>query len=353
MSSPLAISDPLSAGQADRRSVACDRLRRTGAVLYAAAALTQLGVLLAPDPDPSDHAGLAVVALACALVALALVLWRRPPLAVLHAVCPLGIAIATAAVAVAVAKPVALTSMFYLLPVTLAAYFLQRRAVLANLALVAVGYALALTLFVEPVLRVASFMAVMSIITIVGGVILALTERVGGLVQRLEDLAIFDALTGALNRLPFNERLDVEMARAARSGGVCAVAMIDLDNFKALNDAQGHAAGDAALARFGELVRDGKRRADLFGRVGGEEFVVILVDTDAASAVTYAENLRARLAAARLPVTVSVGIADTAESGASVATLLADADRALYRAKRAGRDRVVRAGRRAPVHVLA
>ena len=81
MDSPLAISDPLSAGQADRCSVARNRLRRTGAVLYAAAALTQLGVLFAPDPDPSDHVGLAVVALVCALVALALVVWRRPPLA--------------------------------------------------------------------------------------------------------------------------------------------------------------------------------------------------------------------------------------------------------------------------------
>jgi diguanylate cyclase (GGDEF)-like protein len=329
MDSPLAISDPLSAGQADRRALARNRLRRTGAVLYAAAALTQLGVLFAPDPDPSDHFGLALVALVCALAAL-------------HAISPLGIAITTAAVAIA--KPVALTSMFYLLPLTLAAYFLDRRAVLANLALAAAGYALALALFVEPVLRVASFVAVMSIIAVVSGVILALTERVGGLVQRLEDLAIYDTLTGALNRQPFNERLDIEMARVARSGGACAVAMIDLDNFKALNDARGHAAGDAALARFGELVRTGKRRA--------EEFMVILVDTDAASAVIYADNLRARLAAAQLPVTVSVGIADSEESGASVATLMADADRALYRAKRAGRDRVVRAGRRAPLRAL-
>jgi diguanylate cyclase (GGDEF)-like protein len=350
MGSPFAITDPLSAGKADRRSVARDRLRRTGSALYAAAALTQLAVLFAPDPDPSDHAGLAIVAAACALVALGLYLWRRPPLAVLHAISPLGIVITTAAVAVA--KPVALTSMFYLLPLTLAAYFLDRRAVLANLALAAAGYALALTLFVEPVLRVASFAAVLSIVAVVSWVILALTERVGGLVQRLEDLAIYDPLTGALNRQPFTERLDIEMARVARSGGACAIAMIDLDNFKALNDAQGHAAGDAALTRFGEVVRTGKRRADLFGRVGGEEFMVILVDTRAASAVIYADNLRARLAAAQLPVTVSVGIADTEESGASVATLMADADRALYRAKRAGRDRVVRAGRRAPLRAL-
>src|SRR6478609_5313374 len=284
MGSPFAITDPLSAGKADRRSVARDRLRRTGSALYAAAALTQLAVLFAPDPDPSDHAGLAMVAAACGLVALGLYLWRRPPLAVLHAISPLGIVITTAAVAVA--KPVALTSMFYLLPLTLAAYFLDRRAVLANLAL-------ALTLFVEPVLRVASFAAVLSIVAVVSWVILALTERVGGLVQRLEDLAIYDPLTGALNRQPFTERLDIEMARVDRSGGACAVAMIDLDNFKALNDAQGHAAGDAALTRFGELVRTGKRRADLFGRVGGEEFMVILVDTDAASAVIYADNLRA------------------------------------------------------------
>ncbi|MEP6954680.1 MAG: hypothetical protein ABI950_11535, partial [Solirubrobacteraceae bacterium] len=206
MGSPFAITDPLSAGRADGRSVARDRLRRTGAALYAAAALTQLGVLFAPDPDHSDHFGLAVIALACSLVALGLVVWRRPPVVVLHAVCPVGIAIATAGVAVA--HPVALTSMFYLLPMTLAAYFLNRRAVLANIVLVALGYGLALAVFVDPVLRVASFVAVLSIVAVVSGVILALTERVSGLVQRLQDLAIYDPLTGALNRQPFNERLD-------------------------------------------------------------------------------------------------------------------------------------------------
>ena len=255
MGSPFAITDPLSAGKADRRSVARDRLRRTGSALYAAAALTQLAVLFAPDPDPSDHAGLAIVAAACALVALGLYLWRRPPLAVLHAISPLGIVITTAAVAVA--KPVALTSMFYLLPLTLAAYFLDRRAVLANLALAAAGYALALTLFVEPVLRVASFAAVLSIVAVVSWVILALTERVGGLVQRLEDLAIYDPLTGALNRQPFNERLDIEMARVARSGGTCAVAMIDLDNFKG---AQRRAGARGRRRGAGELRRAGPHR---------------------------------------------------------------------------------------------
>src|ERR1700748_1904393 len=135
MESPLAITDPLSAGQADRGAVARDRLRRTGAILYLAAAVTQVGVLLAPDPDPSDHTGLALVAAACAIVAAVLFAWRRPSVAVLHAVCPLGIVIATAAVAIA--KPVALTSMFYLLPLALAAYVLDRRGVLANLALLA------------------------------------------------------------------------------------------------------------------------------------------------------------------------------------------------------------------------
>ncbi|MGZ6641648.1 MAG: GGDEF domain-containing protein [Solirubrobacteraceae bacterium] len=337
----MAITDPLSAGHADRHSVARERLRRTGAALYGVAGLVQLAVLLAPDPDTSDHTGLAVIGVVCLAVAALLALWRRPPLAVLHLICPAGTVIATAAVAVA--KPVALTSMFFLLPVTLAAYFLTRRAVAANLALAAIGYALALALWVEPVLRAASFFAsffaVLAVVTVVSGVILALSERVGALVQRLEAMAIYDPLTGALNRQALTDRMDIEMARLDRSGGTCAVAMIDLDHFKALNDLQGHAAGDEALRLFGEVVARGKRRADLFGRVGGEEFVILLVDADAASA----DHLRERLATAGSPVTVSIGIADTDGSGRSVATLLADADAALYAAKRAGRDRVSRA----------
>ncbi|MGZ6707743.1 MAG: diguanylate cyclase [Solirubrobacteraceae bacterium] len=339
----MAITDPLSAGHADRHSVARERLRRTGAALYGVAGLVQLAVLLAPDPDTSDHTGLAVIGVVCLAVAALLALWRRPPLAVLHLICPAGTVIATAAVA----KPVALTSMFFLLPVTLAAYFLTRRAVAANLALAAIGYALALALWVEPVLRAASFFAsffaVLAVVTVVSGVILALSERVGALVQRLEAMAIYDPLTGALNRQALTDRMDIEMARLDRSGGTCAVAMIDLDHFKALNDLQGHAAGDEALRLFGEVVARGKRRADLFGRVGGEEFVILLVDADAASAVVFADHLRERLATAGSPVTVSIGIADTDGSGRSVATLLADADAALYAAKRAGRDRVSRA----------
>ena len=336
-SSPMAITDPLSVGHADRQTVARERLRRTAATLYAASAATQLVVLVAPDPDPSDHAGLACVGLACGLLALLLLLWRRPPVAVLHLICPLGTLVTTAAVAVA--EPVALTAMFYLLPLTLAAYFLDRRAVAANLVLVAAAYGLALALWVDPVLRVASFVAVLSIVAVVSAVVLALTERVGALMQRLQQLATYDPLTGALTRQALTDRLDAEMARVARTNTTSAVAMIDIDHFKALNDERGHAAGDAALRLFGEVVEDGKRRADVFGRIGGEEFVVILVDTDAAGAAAFGNLLRERLAAAGSPVTVSVGVADTRGSGHSAGAILADADDALYAAKRAGRNR--------------
>jgi diguanylate cyclase (GGDEF)-like protein len=351
-SSPTAITDPLTAGHADRPATARGRLRRTGAWLFAAAAVTQLLVLLAPDPNPSDHGGLVGVVAACALLALVLFLWRRPPGLLLHLICPLGTIITSAAVAVA--EPVALTSMFYLLPLTLAAYFLDRRAVIANLALAAAAYGLALSVWVDPVLRVASFVAVLSVVIVVCGVIVALTERVGGLMQRLEALATYDPLTGALNRHSITERLDAELARVARTGAVCAIAMIDIDHFKSLNDARGHAAGDEALRLFGGVVDEGKRRADVFGRVGGEEFLLILVDTDADGAATFGDHLRARLAAAGSPVTVSIGVTDTAGSGHSAETLLSDADRALYTAKRTGRDRVSRAPRPAsPVAAVA
>ena len=165
----------------------------------------------------------------------------------------------------------------------------------------------------------------------------------------LRTLATTDGLTGALTRAHFFELAHAELASATKAGRRLAVAMVDVDHFKAVNDSHGHQAGDEVLQLLGGLVRGVLRRSDLFARYGGEELILLLPDASGDEAVAAMERLReavqrAELAvgAARVRVTVSVGVAE-AVPGEELAALVKRADVALYAAKRAGRDRVARA----------
>jgi diguanylate cyclase (GGDEF)-like protein len=115
------------------------------------------------------------------------------------------------------------------------------------------------------------------------------------------------------------------------------------DHFKRINDTQGHAAGDSALRLLAHSVAAGKRRSDVFGRIGGEEFAVVLPDTGLAGAASFAEKLRKTLGETMGDVTVSFGVTEAYTAGRTVRGMLHSADLALYRAKRGGRDRVVTA----------
>ncbi len=340
---PEPFTDPLSAVLPDGGERARVRLRLAGALLFGAGSFTLAAVLAAPDPDASDHPALTGCAIAYALVAALLMLWSRPPRAVLHAICPAGTIAATAAIAFA--EPIGLTPIFYLWPMLVAAYFLGRAEVAANLALVAASCALALVLWTEPVLRIGIFIAVLAIVGVVTAVVLVLREQVLALVLRLRTLASHDSLTGALNRGAFEQRMDAELARARRSSTALALVVFDVDHFKRLNDSFGHAAGDAALRGIGDVVASGMRRSDVFGRLGGEEFGLLLPDTDITGAALVADKLRGRLSAptaGRRALTVSFGVAEVHAGSSSARSVFADADRALYAAKRGGRDRVMR-----------
>jgi diguanylate cyclase (GGDEF)-like protein len=336
-------TDPLSAVLPDGAARARGRLRLAGALLFGSGAVTLAGVLFAPDPDTSDHPALAVCAAAFAAVALALVAWRRAPRAVLHGICPAGTLAVTAAVALA--QPIGLTPCFYLWPMIVAAYFLGRREVAANLVFAAAACAISLALWVDPGLRVAMFVAVLAIVGVATAVIVVLREQVLALVLRLRALASHDSLTGALNRGAFEQRLESELARARRTATPLSLVVFDVDHFKRLNDSLGHAAGDAALRSIGDIVASAMRGSDVFGRLGGEEFGLLLPNTAIDAAATVAAELRLRLAAptaGRRPLTVSFGVAE-AHAGASGSRAMFDeADRAMYAAKHAGRDRVIR-----------
>jgi len=168
---------------------------------------------------------------------------------------------------------------------------------------------------------------------------------------QLTELSHRDALTGIANRRHFETVLHSEWRRASRTGSPLSLLMADVDSFKSYNDTYGHPAGDACLKQVAYALQSGLRRAgDLLARYGGEEFVIVLPDMPLDQAAALADELRLRLRAMQIPhaaafsapvVTVSVGVATCRpQEGGSPADLVAVSDRALYRAKKAGRNRV-------------
>lgn len=179
------------------------------------------------------------------------------------------------------------------------------------------------------------------------GIVRDITER-KAMEDELRLLATTDPLTGAANRRSFMESLKGAVAQGHRLGHPVAVAMLDIDHFKRLNDTFGHAAGDAALIRFVAEIQERLRETDLLGRLGGEEFALILPATTAEQALEVVNDLRRRRQAdclcfegQEMRFTLSAGVTDTTRS--DPAHLLSDADGALYRAKEQGRNRVLRA----------
>lgn len=167
----------------------------------------------------------------------------------------------------------------------------------------------------------------------------------------LRHSAVHDVLTGLLNRRTFEARLRDELLARGRSGQPVSVAMLDVDNFKQINDRFGHGAGDRVLKGVAEAVRQAVRRSDVVARWGGEEFAVVLPETPIADAAAKVEAIRAHLAGTALQVdrhhevrlTVSAGVASAPADGTTLEALTQAADDRLLEAKRAGRDRVVAA----------
>ncbi len=170
--------------------------------------------------------------------------------------------------------------------------------------------------------------------------------------ETLQDQSTRDPLTGLANRGTILEELQSRFDLSRRHGRPLSVVMCDLDYFKRINDTHGHGAGDLVLSSFGELVRQNLRGSDLAGRIGGEEFLLVLPETDLEGAMFLAERLRGALggtpqvlADAVLNVTCSLGVAQGGTMDRDGGMLLARADGALYQAKHQGRDRVVSASK--------
>lgn len=156
-----------------------------------------------------------------------------------------------------------------------------------------------------------------------------------------------DQLTGTLNRRGMDDAMNREIARAQRSGKPLSVAVLDLDNFKKLNDTYGHSAGDAALVHLARIIRRTVRPTDVIARYGGEEFVIILGDTDLDTAVTVTTRLQRELTKRfflhnneRMLITFSAGVAQY-QPGEDDASVFGRADQAMYQAKQQGKNQVV------------
>ncbi|MCF7916485.1 MAG: GGDEF domain-containing protein [Candidatus Omnitrophica bacterium] len=164
---------------------------------------------------------------------------------------------------------------------------------------------------------------------------------------RLQELSIRDHLTGVYNRRFFQKRVEEEFLRSEKLKNKLSFLMLDIDDFKKVNDTYGHLTGDAVLKRCASLILEGVREIDFVGRLGGEEFGILLTDTDKAGAIMVSERICSRISQEKmkvfdesLSITVSIGISTYPSNTIYLDLFTEIADKALYRAKASGKDRV-------------
>lgn len=280
--------------------------------------------------------GLAILATVAVLAvdARAIYRGRKPPI-------PFALLLVPAAVAVALLlRTQAAHGMLWTYPVVLFCYFvLSRRMAVAVSLLLLAGTTALVNTYIDTPTAVRVFVSLLLTIVIVNIILSVIND----LHERLVAQTVTDPLTGAFNRRHMEACLDEVIERQRRSRAEAALLLIDIDHFKGINDRFGHAAGDAVLRSVVGLVADRVRRFDRLFRIGGDEFLLLLPDTDGAAAAKVAEDLRGLIAAAALAntpaVTVSIGIG-LLQPGQQMDAWMQQADAALYAAKQQGRNRV-------------
>ncbi len=316
-------------------------MARTLSFFYLAGGVLVLAALALPYDHERVAGQLAVAAVALATGAgLFLLRDHLPGLAV-----PIVLSLGTALVTLLVwceNDGSSFYGLLYLWVAVEAFYLLARAAAALQVGLVAVAYAGVLT--AVPDERPLQHWLMVVGVGVVAGVLVAYQRgRIDALVASLDDAARTDPLTGLLNRRAFEELFENELERAHRSNGRLSVLLGDLDGFKGVNDRFGHEAGDGVLRQVAEDMLKWKRRVDTPARIGGEEFALLLPETDERGAFLVAERLRRAthrsFAEDPLGVTISFGVATYPEHGAELRSLMRAADRALYAAKDLGKDR--------------
>jgi diguanylate cyclase (GGDEF)-like protein len=312
-------------------------MAHTAAAMYGAAALDGLVEGLLPGGPAFSVVPIVVV---LAIFAVLATVGPRLPRPALSTLGPLGVGLT--AYALGTTSGVTDGAVLYALPVLWQTLFFGRRGAALIVGCVAVAETLALLALPAGLGYPERWVDVMVSVSAIAIVVLALEHRNEQLLERLAAEARHDPLTGLLNRRGFDERAAIELAHVRRNPRPMALVTFDIDYFKRVNDEWGHDTGDQVLRHIGELLAVHARDIDILARFGGEEFVVLLPDTDDAGAHAFGDRVRRELAtrpAAGLPrVRMSAGAA-AGVAITDVRTLIQQADSALYEAKRTGRDR--------------
>jgi diguanylate cyclase (GGDEF)-like protein/putative nucleotidyltransferase with HDIG domain len=315
------------------------------ATLFAAGATLALLTAALPHSARANVTAVLVIA-AVAYAVAALLHWRADWLdpRILPPALALGTTLITGVAYFSAQNPSPLIFL-YLWVFLYSAYFFTTKTMALQIVYVAVAYG-ALLMTRAPAERAAGWWLVgMGTLAVAALVIRVMRARVELLIARLFEATRTDALTRLANRHGFRELLDLELARARRRDGRLTVVVGDLDHFKEVNDRSGHQVGDIALQRVARLLERGKRDVDALARVGGEEFALVLPDTDAHGAFVICERLRSELSEEFLgdavPITISFGVASYPREGETAAALLRATDEALKAAKWNGRDRTM------------
>ena len=329
-----------SEGSAER-----DRLimaRALGA-LFSAGALVGFVSLFLPRWGDLNEVGVAVI---CAVALLAgaglAAAGERVPAWLLPTAC-YGASVLIALGLYYSGHPSSPYSFYFILVAMFSAYFLSVGQLILQTAFIAAAYPVVVSAVGGGEQSAQRWLLTIWTVIVVGVFIAVLRRRMDGLIDKLSSAALTDPLTRLLNRRGFQEVFDLELERSRRSGRPCALLIGDLDHFKRVNDLLGHPAGDERLQTFARLLEAGKRRIDAAARMGGEEFALLLPETDEHGAYVIAERLRHDVRDAFAPdqvaLTVSFGVAAYPRHGTTGDQLLMAADQALYVAKELGRDR--------------
>jgi diguanylate cyclase (GGDEF)-like protein len=335
------VESPVSIGTSFETSLMAQAL----AGLYAAGATLALLTVALPHSVRANVLGLLLIVGNAYLIAAALFLRAR---SLRSGVLPFALAWGSTlitGVAYFSAETPSPLVFFYLWVFLYSSYFFTAKETAVQIAYVGLAYG-ALLVARPPASGIPAWWLVgMGTLLVAAILIRTMRERVGLLIARLYDAARTDPLTRLSNRRGFRELLDLELERARRGGAQMTVLVGDVDHFKEVNDRSGHHVGDLALQRVAHLLEHGKRQIDCAARVGGEEFALILPDTDDRGAFLVAERLRRRLRdefiGDTVPVTISFGVASYPKHGETASSLLRAADAALYAAKESGRNRTV------------
>lgn len=326
-------------GAADRAVMA-----RAAAYLYGAGAVLGFASLLLPHAAAVDVPVLTVLFAIAATVAIGLILgYEWLPSWAFPACVATGTVLITLIVGAGGGADSSYT-FFYLWVVLYAFNFFGHVHATVHLAGVAAAYGI-VVLGSRDADPVTGWLVTVGTLTVTAVLIALLRDRVDSLIVKLADAGRTDALTGLLNRRGFQALLTTELERGIRSDQPLSVLIADLDHFQRFNDRLGHQAGDAFLREVAGIVEATGRRIDTAARIGGEEFALVLPDTDAHGAYLVAERMRAAVAEGCMdpaePLTASVGIAAFPAHGESMEAILSSAEQAIEAAKKLGANRTV------------